>query len=448
MRTRLVIWGTNKEEQRVLLAIALHAEENKVSIWSIPEASISEDYFNQMMSHWREGMDMEIPSTAELRTIELTMADTILPEDLRVEKSDVIQRAQLEWHFIVLSTKLYKNFKTELEDLQDKIKRLEEFDQSLWDELRQFWSNVQQHIIDKNILKDHSDSLKEKTNALFEELKKLRKAQQSTVNQKSREIAAGFLEKLGEIDSKISNGAVLKPLFDGLIELQNQLKKQDLTKKDREQVLSKINECFKTIREKREHLQSTKGQGESHLQNLDKRFEGLLTAIKRIQQSIEFEEKNIFFENKRIANTDGQLEAQIRVAKIKMIEERLKSKQTKLAELLETKTKLESLQDKLKKREEKDKKRSERRQQVEEEKKKVIAQIAEEIHQQQESIPEAVQEKLHKAAEDIQATKKVRRKKVQEVEAEPTATPSSEVPESGDSPSSTSMTQEHSVEEE
>ncbi|MBK9108947.1 MAG: hypothetical protein IPM92_11440 [Saprospiraceae bacterium] len=175
MRSRLVIWGTNKDEQRVLLAISLHAEENKVAIWSIPEASITEDFYNQMMTHWREGSDIQLPENAEHRIIELTMAETILPDDLKVEKSDVIQRAQLEWHFIVLSTKLYKNFKTELEDLGDKIKRLEEYNADLWDELKQFWNNVQQHIFDKNILRDHSDSLKEKQIHFLKSLKNTEK---------------------------------------------------------------------------------------------------------------------------------------------------------------------------------------------------------------------------------------------------------------------------------
>lgn len=411
MRSRLVIWGTNKDEQRVLLAISLHAEENKVAIWSIPEAAITEEFYNQMMTQWREGSDVALPPDAEHRLIELTMAETILPEDLKVEKSDVIQRAQLEWHFIVLSTKLYKNFKTELEDLGDKIKRLEEYNADLWEELKQFWNNVQQHIFDKNILRDHSDSLKEKTNSLFEELKKLRKAHQSEFIQKSREAATVFTDKLDAIAQKILSGSVLKPLFDELVQLQKELKERDLHRKDKDHILARINECFKSIREKRETHQSHKGGNDTGQEKFTKRFEGLLTAIKRIEQSIEFEEKNIFFENKRIATTDGQLEAQIRVAKIKMIEERLKSKQAKLAELLETKAKLEILNDKIKKREEKNKKRLERKELFEEEKEKVKAQIAEEIHVTQEKIPDEVQEKLTKAAEEIKSTRKGSRKK-------------------------------------
>ncbi|MBK8956308.1 MAG: hypothetical protein IPM34_12250 [Saprospiraceae bacterium] len=410
MRSRLVIWGTNKDENRVLLAISLNAEENQVAIWSIPESAITEEFYNLMMSSWREGSDLDLPDGTENRTIELTMAETILPEDLKVEKSDVIQRAQLEWHFIVLSTKLYKNFKTELEDLGDKIKRLEEYSSELWDELKQFWSTVQQHIFDKNILRDHSDSLKEKTNSLFEELKKLRKAQQSVFNQKSKEISTYFTDKLEAITQKIQGGSVLKPQFDELVQLQKELKEKELSRKDKDHILAKINECFKSIREKRE-TQHQHGTDDSGQQKFSKRFEGLIQAIKRIEQSIEFEEKNIFFENKRIANTDGQLEAQIRVAKIKMIEERLKSKQAKLSELLETKAKLEVLNEKIKKREEKNKKRLERKEQFEEEKEKIKAQIADEIQDSLEKVPEEVQEKLVKAAEEIKSTIKGSRKK-------------------------------------
>ena len=32
---------------------------------------------------------------------------------------------QMEWHFVVLSSKLYKNYKNDLEDITEKVKRLE-----------------------------------------------------------------------------------------------------------------------------------------------------------------------------------------------------------------------------------------------------------------------------------------------------------------------------------
>jgi hypothetical protein len=407
MRTRLVVWGINENDEKVLLAVALNADNNKVEIWSIPESTITEEFYNQMMSQWRDGSDLELPASAQHRITELTMADSILPDDLKVERSDVIQRAQMEWHFIILSTKLYKNFKTELEDISDKVKRLESFDQAVWDELKELWSNVQKHIFDKNILRDHADSLREKSNALFDELKKLRKNLNSELNQKSKEASALIIQKLTEINEKIEAGALLKPLFDQLIGIQKELKNHTLVRPDRELLMSRINESFKLIREKREqHDSSREKNRQGGSDQLTRRYEGLLVAIKKMEQSIDFEKRNIDFENRRIQKTSGQLEAQIRVAKIKMIEERIRSKEEKLKDLLLTKDKLEVLTQKIQKRQERIKQKQEHEEKLEAEKEKVMAKITDEIHQVHEQIPEEVQEKLTQAAEDIKSAKK------------------------------------------
>ncbi|MBP8726206.1 MAG: hypothetical protein KBF37_04595 [Saprospiraceae bacterium] len=443
MKSRLVIWGTNNNEERVLLAISLNADENKVDIWSISEADITEDFYNQMMSHWRVGSDLDFPGSAAHRVIELTMADTILPDDLKVEKSDVVQRAQMEWHFVVLSTKLYKNFKNQLEDLSDKIKRLEEFDENLWNELRDLWAGVQQHIFDKNILRDHSDSLREKSNALFDELKKLRKARQSVMSQKSRDLAQQFSDKLSAITAKIESGAVIKPLIDEMIAIQKDIKQRGLLRKDFEALLARINENFNLIRSKRESRPQHRHQDEGAADKFNKRYEGLLGAIKRLEDSIAFERKNIDFENRRIAVTDGQLEAQIRVAKIRMIEERLKSKEAKLEELLATREKLDRQQASMKKREEKNQKRLEQNALLEAEKEKVKAQIADSIVQSQENIPEDVQDKLTKAAEALKEVRKKGSRKKDLASAEPgeakESSSATEVQPEQESPSSHNM---------
>lgn len=411
MRTRLVVWGVNAKEEKVLLAVSLNADENKVDIWSIPEKEITEDFYNLMMSQWREGLDLDFPSSTEHRVTELTMAESILPDDLKVERSDIIQRAQMEWHFVILSTKLYKNFKNELEDLGDKIKRLEVYSQPLWDELKEMWTNVQQHIFDKNLFRDHADSLKEKSNALFDELKKLRKSLSAEIHQKSKETSDRISNKIEEVNQKIQSGALLKPLFDQLISIQKEMKEHSFSKTDRESLLSKLNEAFKIIREKREHKNSNREQNTGGTDHIFRRYEGLIQAIKKMEQSIDFEKKNIDFENRRIASTSGQLEAQIRVAKIKMIEERIRSKEEKLKELLQTREKLELLTQKIKKREEKFKQRQERNEKIAIESEKVKAKINEEIHHVHEQIPEEVQEKLTKAAEEIKSAKKTGRKK-------------------------------------
>ncbi len=418
MRSRLVIWGTNAENEKVLLAISLNAEENKVEIHSIPEVDITEEYFNTMMSLWREGEDLNFPPSTVHRIMELTMAEGILPEDLKVERGDVIQRAQLEWHFLVLSSKLYKNYKNDLEDISDKIKRLEVYDQKLWDELKGLWDNIQKHIYEKNLLRDHGDALKSKTNALFEELKVLRKALNSEMEQKSKQITDQIIHQIQAIEEKISSGAVLKPQFDALKKIQDDFRSISVTRDHKDFVIKKMNEVFKIIREKREHRSNKPGTTESDSgDHITRRFEGLLQAIYRMDQSIARDKRDIVFENRRIETTSAQLEAQIRVAKIRMIEESIRSKQEKLDELLITKVKLEKITEKIKKREEKQLERVKETHRLKEEELRIKAKITDEIHHAKDTVSEEENERLIKAADDIKKSNTRRKEKEPEIKS-------------------------------
>jgi peptidoglycan hydrolase CwlO-like protein len=79
----------------------------------------------------------------------------------------------------------------------------------------------------------------------------------------------------------------------------------------------------------------------SAVDRMERRYEGLIGAIEKMQQSIERDKDDLQFQKKKIAATDGQLEAQIRQAKINMIAERIKSKEEKMAEMIQTKDDLE-----------------------------------------------------------------------------------------------------------
>lgn len=409
MRTRLVVWGTNSKDEKVLLGISLIADENKINLVAIPARDCTEEFYNQMMSQWRDGVDLELPASTEKRTLELTMTEGILPEDFRVERSDTIQRAQMEWHFLVLSTKLYRNFKTELEDMGNKVRGLEKYDKVVWDDLKGLWDTIQKHIFDRNILRDHSDSLREKSNSLFEELKKLRNSVEKELTEKSAAILEAFNAKMEEINQRLESGGVIKLIFDDLKKIQEEYRAQSMVKEDRNKLSKRLDEAFNAVRDKRGSHQPNKDGSKNQsiggaLGRIGARLKGLEDAVKKIEKSIEFDQKDIDFENKRIQSSTGQLEAQIRVAKIKMIEDRIKSKREKLDELNKVKQSLDKTTDSLKKKEEKKVKKIEEKVLRKAEEEKIKARVEEEIQAKQAEHTD-VEDKLLKAAEEIKESK-------------------------------------------
>ncbi len=61
MRTRLVFWGKNAQEEKVLLGIKLNEKENDVDVYIFPESIATEDFVNQMHQKWRLGEDLSFP---------------------------------------------------------------------------------------------------------------------------------------------------------------------------------------------------------------------------------------------------------------------------------------------------------------------------------------------------------------------------------------------------
>lgn len=407
MRNRIVVWGTDAQDQKVLLAIALEADDNKIDIWSIPDRDCTEDFFKKMMSEWREGKDMDLPPSTSHISRELTMAESILPEEIKVERTDVISRAQMEWHFAVLTSKLYRNFKNDMEDISEKVKRLEVFDPALWDDMKNLWSNVQKQIMDKNLFKDHIDSLRQKSDSIFEELKKLRENQKSEAFEKSKELLDQFMNKIQGLADRLESGAAIKPIFDELVRVQNELKELvSLERSHFRKLKNKLDQVFQILKSKRESKPS--GGATKWMDQVNHRMDGLSQAVQRLEQSLKADQRDIEFENKRIATTNGQLEAQIRVAKIKMIEERMRLKQEKLDDLLKVKESLEKKQEKFKAKEEKDKEKAIEKKRLKEEESKVKEKINQEIQQNQQSL-QMEEDKLLKAAEEIKSSKTKRK---------------------------------------
>lgn len=396
MKTKIVVWGNDQNEEKILIALELLAKENKVNIYTFPEKIATEELYTSLFNDWRNGKEIEFPEGHTLIQRELSASEDILPEEIKLSQSNIIERVQTEWHFMVLSAKLSEMYHSELEEFKGKVKDLKAFDKIVWDELKEFWSKVQNQVRERNLFREHANSLRNQTNELFESMKGMRKALDEDFKRISKENAGKFSGLLESIEEKITKGLGLQPIFEELKNLQRDFKDTKFTKEDRNAIWNRLDKAFKTVKEKRFGPNSGKGGGNSPMNRLEKRYQGLLGAIQKMQSSIDRDKREIKHQDRKIEQSEGQLEAQIRQAKIKMTDERIRSKELKLADMMKTKGEIEA---RMKTEEAREKKREEKAK-IAERKKEVKQKIAADIESAAKE-READIDKLAKAASAI-----------------------------------------------
>lgn len=399
MKTKIVLWGINEQQQKILIAAELIPASAEVVTHVFENSSVTEEFSGHMMKDWRNGKEVVFLADHVKYTTELSLTKSFLPEGIKADHDDLIQRAMTEWQFIILSNRLKAALEGELEEFQDKVKNLGSFSNALWEDLKSFWNKIQDQVRDRNLFREHADDLRQRTNELFNKLKEMRKTVDHEFHEKSKEYLDEFNQHLDEIEAKAKEGLSLQPLFEELKKLQKTFNETKFTREDRTKVWNKLDHAFKAIKEKRF---GSPGKARAPHDRLKRRYDGLLTAIGKMQKSIERDQLDLEFENKKIATTQGQLEAQIRKAKIQMIEERIRSKNEKLTEMNKTKLELEMrMQQENKRNEEKEEKRR-----IEDTKKEIKEKIAAEIKEAAEERKKAT-EKLEHAAQTIKGDEKI-----------------------------------------
>ena len=407
MRNRIAVWGRDAQEKRVLITIELQVADNIVRIETFPEKVVTDAVYREFMDNWRKGKASEsLPEADRVIARELSVTDGLLPDDLKAEQSDMVIRAQTEWHFHVLSEKLAQTYRSEIAEIEDRIERATEYSSDLWTQAKDFWQKVQGQLQDKTLLREQGNELRKRSDAVFASLKEMRDKVNEKYKEESQIQVAKFSELLDDIDRRTEEGTHLRKVFEDLRGIQKKFHNVKFTKSDRDRIYKRIDGAFKLVKEKRgQGGDGDGGRAASALGRTEARHKGLLKALERMNHSIRRDENDLKFERRRIERTDGQLEAQIRQAKIVMIESRIASKRTKIADMEKTQQMLEQRMAKERKRVEKAARKAAERQAAEAAK----AKIAAEMNQRAVSPEEAA--KLEAAAAAIRAGKQPKQKK-------------------------------------
>ncbi len=345
MKTKLVLWGWKKSEvdEKAIFAFELNPVVNCVNIWIFEGEEAKEELFEQLMHQWKRAEAIAFPENHVHMNMELTASPIQLPEMYSLgDKDDILKRTHNEWLFILLSTKLFKTYENELNDLQETIEGLTKYDKNKWEELKGFQNKITAQTQEQNLFKEHAQILRTRMNDIFEILKELRTKENEAFESATQEAAQKIEESIVELETALeAEKGDWNKIFNKLKNIQNTLKTTTLTKQARNDFWARIDSGFKKLREKKNNHQTENAQAiETRLQ---KRIEGLSAAIKKMDDSVKRDEKELDFQNKKINGPNpSQLETQLREVKAQMVMDRMASKKVKLADMNKTLQDLES----------------------------------------------------------------------------------------------------------
>ncbi len=343
MKTKLVLWGTDDKDEKVLMAIQLRAEDNQVDVWTFHGENATNDLHKQLLYEWREGKEMAFPESGyNHHESELSATGRLLPENIFPEKDELIERAKTEWHFVVLSSKLNEVYQIELTELREEIEGSESYSSEKWEKLKTFWDKVREQMQENNLARDHANSLKRQVNSLFSYLKDLRSAKEAEFQANSATTYEKFNKSLEEVNARIQKGEMLHLVFEELKSIQREFRSTQLTREDRSKLWPKIDGAFKAVKERRFGPSAGGGGGNSPVDRHQNRLNGLMEAIAKMERSIQRDKEDLKAqERKKDSSSIGQLESQLLDAKMNIIISRVKSKEDKLKNMHKTREDVE-----------------------------------------------------------------------------------------------------------
>lgn len=329
---KFALKARNSKDEALIVLLELDIDKLEVSVQSKNSMTLSDSDIESTINKWNKSEEIDAEGLSEIQIVKFT-DESILPNDIKVDKDSFkLRQIQNEWSYAILNAKLFQQFNTELEILKQKAEEVNEYNHDLWQETKEFWEKLLEYKKENEITQDKLNFFKEEVNVIFEKLKLLKEKYLLEKDEVSNQVLKEYSEKIEEIYENLKAKDVhFNTQIESLKHLQHSLKEKDVKRDVKNQLYNDFQKLFETI-------QSTRKQ--KFGANAGSRVEGLNRAKAKIEKSLQYDLKDLKFNEDKVAKANNKLEEQLREAKINVLNDRIESKKEKIADIQKTIDKL------------------------------------------------------------------------------------------------------------
>ncbi len=327
MQNRFVVNGNIKDVQDVILAYELLEAEFKINLYITERKLLTAEQIEFLQKEWITGAPFTFPEGIQLINPDIN-EDSIVPADIKSDKTGEIRHFQNEWAVQLLTNKLWEVYIQRLDELKAKADGLTTYSKDLFEDTKSFWEQVLENKKERNITQSRLDKIKEDVNVIFDKLKTFRKTESEEFEKISKAALEEVVGKLDAVKKKVTEKANFKDLADEIKKVQQSVRQLRLTKSHDTALRKAFDDAFHYLNETRKSYFSTKNES---------RVAGLKEVIGKMEAGLERDRKDLeYFTNKAEKPKIGSLELQLLKVRLRQISETIQSKEEKLKDIYKT----------------------------------------------------------------------------------------------------------------
>jgi hypothetical protein len=327
MNTRLVMWGEIATDRKALITFNLEEENAKIHIYAFPRENVTKEIQDALFVEWKNGGEFTFPETAIHWEIDAN-SDTILPENMKVERLDTVLQSQHKWGKKLMSAKINQLLTDEVKLLEEKASVVAEYDQTLWDKAKTQWEKIASYQKKSEITWEQTAVLKDKINTVFEALKAVKRINSENDDQANAVLVKSYYKRIEDLQSKLIYNDQWKFIFDELKKIQAELKEATIRWNHKRNLYNQVNAIFDDLRKYRmtEVISKTK----ERINQLSKILDGLKDSIARDNENYQMQVE------KMQHYTRGKLTTEELQTRFGFIIEKTKEKEVKVEGIKQT----------------------------------------------------------------------------------------------------------------